>query len=103
MEQAMEVYINGHLAKTRKFASPPKDITGDIAGPLGINTNIFKVRNLKIWDRILRTTEIRYAKPPLASSKDFNASAMPGSSTGGCSNLSNIGTNIENRLEKLSL
>lgn len=103
LEQAMEVYLNGNLVKTRKFSSPPKDVTGDIAGPLGINTNIFKVRNLKIWDRILRTTEIRYAKPPIASAKDFNASDMPGSSTSGCSNLSNIGTNIDNRLEKLSV
>jgi hypothetical protein len=120
MEQAMEVYLNGHLAKTRKFSAPPKDITGDIEGPLGINTNIFKVRNLKIWNRILRTSEIRYAKPELASRKDFDATDMPGSSTG-CPSLSNIGSdisnmgtslgtnlsnmasNIENRLEKLSL
>lgn len=105
MEQAMEVYINGHLAKTRRFTSPPKDVKGDIAGPMGINTNIFKVRNLKIWNRILRTTEIRYATPPLATRKDFNASDMPGSAT--CpsltSKLDKIGTNIENRLEKLSV
>ncbi len=94
MEQAMEVYINGHLAKTRKFSSPPKDVKGDISGPLGINTNIFKVKNLKIWDRILKTSEIRYAKPPLATAKGFGASGMPGSS--GCANTIN-------RLEKLSL
>jgi len=97
MEQAMEVYINGHLAKTRKFASPPKDVTGDIAGPLGINTTIFKVRNLKIWDRILRTTEIRYAKPPLATAKEFGASGMPGSSS--CFSLDNIGNTVDNKLD----
>jgi hypothetical protein len=103
MEQAMEVYINGNLVKTRKFASPPKDVNGDIAGPLGINTNIFKVRNLKIWDRILKTTEIRYATPSKSSDKDFGATVMPGTSTGGCPTLSKIDSNIENRLEKLSV
>jgi hypothetical protein len=82
MEQAMEVYINGNLAKTRKFSSPPKDVKGDIFGPIGINTNIFKLRNLKLWDRILKTSEIRYAKPKLANTKEFGASGMPGSS--GC-------------------
>lgn len=99
MEQAMEVYMNGHLAKTRKFASPPKAVTGDISGPLGINTTIFKVRNLKIWDRILKTTEIRYAKPSIATTKDFGASSMPGSSS--CFSLDNIGNTIENKLTNM--
>ena len=30
MEQALEVYINGKLIKTRAFSAPPKDVKGDI-------------------------------------------------------------------------
>jgi hypothetical protein len=100
MENAMEVYLNGHLVKTRTFHIPPKNVIGDIYGPTGINANIFKVRNLKIWNRILTTGQIRYATPSLSTGKEFNANQMQGTSS--CS-LSSIGDKIENRIEKLSL
>lgn len=76
MTNAMEVYINGHLMKTRTFVNEPKHSIGDINGPTGINTNTVKVRNLKIWPRVITTSEIRNVNPSLASLKEFNASSM---------------------------
>jgi hypothetical protein len=80
MEQALEVYINGKLLKTRKFLAPPKDVKGDINSTSGIESNIVKVRNLKIWHRLLTVSEIRESTPNLSSAKDFGASPMPASS-----------------------
>jgi hypothetical protein len=93
MELALEVYINGHLIKTRTFAVPPLDVKGDIYPAQHIQANMALVRNLKIWPRILTTTEIRYATPSLSSAKDFKATPMPNSST--CL--------VESRIENLSV
>lgn len=79
MERAMEVYINGRLIKTRTFTDTPKHAPGSIYPPQGINASIAKIRNLKIWNRILTTSEIRYATPSLSSSNIFNPSAIPSS------------------------
>jgi hypothetical protein len=80
MENALEVYLNGHLVKTKTFTSPLKDVKGDIYPATGAEANIAKLRNLKIWPRLLTTSEIRYASPSLSSAKDFNASPMATSS-----------------------
>lgn len=81
MDQALEVYMNGHLLKTRAFDSPPKSVTGDIYPASGIEANIAKIRNLKIWSRVLSTPEIREATPAPATGKDFDAGAMPSSTS----------------------
>jgi hypothetical protein len=81
MEQALEVYINGHLMKTRMFSAPPKDVKGDIYPSTGVEINVVKVRNLKIWGRILTISEIQDATPSLSSTKSFGASSIPSSST----------------------
>uniref|UniRef100_A0A6C0KVJ7 Uncharacterized protein n=1 Tax=viral metagenome TaxID=1070528 RepID=A0A6C0KVJ7_9ZZZZ len=81
MDQALEVYMNGHLLKTRAFDSPPKAVTGDIYPASGIEANIAKIRNLKIWSRILPTPEIRESTPAPATGKDFDAGAMPSSTS----------------------
>lgn len=86
MELALEVYLNGRLVKTRSFRAPPKDVKGDITPAKGAESNIAKLRNLKIWSRILTTSEVRYAKPSLSSEKQFGAGPMPTSST--CSDRS---------------
>jgi hypothetical protein len=86
MEQALEVYVNGHLMKTRTFAAPPKSVEGDIYPAAGPEANIVKVRNLKLWTRILTTAEIREATPPLSDTKDMGGGPMASSSlcsTGG--------------------
>lgn len=87
MEQALEVYINGHLMKTRMFSAPPKDVKGDIYPSTGTEINVVKVRNLKIWGRILSIAAIQQATPSLSSANSFGATAIPSSST--CATSSN--------------
>ena len=98
MESALEVYINGHLMKTRTFTVPPKDVKGDIYPATGINTNVAKVRNLKIWKRILTTAEIRYATPALSKASDFNPAPISSVSSAGCP----ASKAVEDRISKLS-
>jgi hypothetical protein len=95
MEQALEVYINGKLAQTRVFSATPKAVTGDIMGPNGPNATIALIRNLKLWNRVLSTAEIRYSPPAMMTAAAFGAQPMPSSSS--CPTL----TNTEQRLEKL--
>jgi hypothetical protein len=105
MDNALEVYINGYLMKTRTFSAPPRAVTGDIYPAPGIGANITLVRNLKIWPRILTTSEIRYATPSLSSTKDFGAGPMPSSSS--CSthalNTQTEAQNAMTRFKKLSV
>ena len=101
MEQALEVYINGKLLKTRKFLAPPKDVKGDINSTSGIESNVVKVRNLKIWPRILTVSEVRESTPSLSSAKDFGASPMPSSSNCVNSAISNTISTSSDRLSKL--
>jgi len=77
MEKALEVYINGRLMKTRTFNTNLQDITGDIIPYSGLEANITKLRNLKIWSRVLTTPEIREAKPTLSTSADMGAGEIP--------------------------
>jgi hypothetical protein len=98
MDNALEVYINGKLAKTRTLSSPPKDIKGDIAPAAGIQANITKVRNLKIWARVLSTAEMRDATPSLSTSADFGA--YPPSTTSTCA--SQAVQSVTDRINKLS-
>ena len=81
MNHALEVYINGHLLKTRTFISPPKSVLGDISPVSGIETNMVKLRNLKIWAKQLTSPEIRKATPSLATSGDFGSGPMSNTSS----------------------
>lgn len=94
MEQALEVYINGFLIKTRTFTAPPKDVKGDIYPATGIEANAIKVRNLKIWSRLLSVTEIREAIPSLSTANSFGAGPMPSSTSCGTSIISDIENNM---------
>lgn len=96
MEQAMEVYMNGKLVQTRVFSASPKAVQGDIMGPMGTSATVALIRNLKIWNRVLTSSEIRYSPPSIMSAKGFGASPMPSSSS--CPSLSKG----EERLEKLN-
>lgn len=62
-DRALEVYVNGRLAKTRPFAYPPKEMTGPFMPPVD---QIAKVRNLHMWSNILTPAEIRAAGPKMA-------------------------------------
>jgi len=103
MEQALEVYINGKLLKTRKFLAPPKDVKGDINSTSGIESNIVKVHNLKIWSRILTVSEIRESTPSLTSAKNFGASPMAASTNCVNSTINDTVNTASDRLSKLSL
>jgi len=81
LEHALEVYINGHLVKTRTFDAVPKSVLGDIFPAAGEEISIAKMRNLKIWSRILTTGEVRDATPALANAKAFGATAIPSSTS----------------------
>lgn len=82
MDHALEVYINGHLLKTRTFISPPKSVLGDIYPVSGIESNMAKLRNLKIWAKQLTSSEMRKATPSLATASDFGSGPM--STTSSC-------------------
>jgi len=109
MQQGLEVYINGKLMKTRVFLAPPKNVLGDIYPSTGIEINVTKVRNLKIWSRILAISEIKQASPVLSSIDNFGGSTMASASclTAAINNLENEATslidNTNDRLSKLSV
>jgi hypothetical protein len=82
MDYAMEVYVNGHLMKTRAFSAVPKSVKGDIYPISGTESSMAKMRNLKIWSRTLTSSEIRYAEPSMSTGKDFGSGQM--STTSSC-------------------
>ena len=115
MDQVMEVYINGMLFKTRALTAPPIQAHGAFRPPSGDMASLAKVLNLTIWKRAVSASEIRYAKPPLASAKDFDPSNMNGggtcptslfdkvdSITGGVSALANSVPSIANSVSSLA-
>lgn len=84
MENTLEVYINGHLVKTRSYVSTPKAVTGPISGGIGKDVTVAKLRNLKIWNRILRTAEIRESPPRLSTYEEMSGTPAP-NTAGSCS------------------
>jgi hypothetical protein len=98
LQQGLEVYINGNLIKTRMFSAPPKSVLGDIYPSSGVEINVTKVRNLKIWSRILTISEIKQSTPSLSKSNDFGADSIPSTSC-----LSSKLTNSVDRISKLTV
>jgi hypothetical protein len=96
MENALEVYLNGHLVKTRKYDYNIQSVTGpiDSASPQESTIALFPL--LKIWNRILTTSEMRYAKPDLNEIAPLGALSMPSSSScffDAASNAANAASN----------
>lgn len=108
MEMAMEVYLNGKLVNTRVFLNTPKNVVGDIYPASGIEINIAKMRNLKIWSKVITASNIRAALPPISVSSDFVAAPMTTSSTCGLpdmpslSSLSSSLPDVSNMTDSLS-
>lgn len=102
MQQALEVYINGNLIKTRMFSAPPKSVLGDIYPSTGIEINVTKIRNLKIWSRILAVGEIKQSTPSLSASKDFGAGAMTSSTSCLSSAVNDITNETESSIKRYS-
>ena len=88
MDYAMEVYVNGHLMKTRTFSAVPKSVKGDIYPISGTESSMAKMRNLKIWSRALTSSEIRYAEPSMTTGKEFGSGQMSTTSSCGASDNS---------------
>lgn len=81
MEKAMEVYLNGHLERTTTFQAPPRDVKGDIRPATGIEANIVRYRNLKLWSRALTTPEIREIRPAMSTATEMGAGPIPSTSS----------------------
>jgi hypothetical protein len=99
MENALEVYLNGNLVKTRKYDYNIQSVVGpiDSASPQESSIALFPL--LKVWNRILTTSEMRYAKPELNAIAPLGALPMPSSSscfTDALSNTSNMVSNASN-------
>ncbi len=81
MENALEVYINGNLVKTRKYDYNIQSVAGPIDSAATTDSNIAIFSLLKVWNRILTTSEMRYAKPELNANAPLGALSMPSSSS----------------------
>jgi hypothetical protein len=81
MENALEVYVNGNLVKTRKYDYNIQSVTGPIDSAATADSNIAIFPLLKVWNRILTTSEMRYAKPELNVIAPLGALSMPSSSS----------------------
>ena len=75
MNTALEVYLNNKLVNTKTLLVPPKSVTGDIIP----SSTLVKMKNLKIWKRVLSTSEIIHATPNTTSASDFGAGPIPSS------------------------
>ena len=77
MDHALEVYMNNQLINTKTLINPPKSVVGDIIPDI----KMIKMRNLKIWNRVLSSPEIRNASPSISSDSDFDAGPIPSTAT----------------------
>jgi hypothetical protein len=105
MENAVEVYLNGYLVKTRKYDYNIKNVTGPIDSAAATDSGIAIFPLLKVWNRVLTTSEMRYAKPDLNEIAPLGALSMPSSSS--ClldtvSNVQNAGAAEAERLRNLA-
>lgn len=66
MQKAFEVYINGKLLKTRKFATDLANVPGDIIPASGIISNVATMKNLTIWKRTINSHEMAQTTPSMA-------------------------------------
>lgn len=84
LDRIMEVYVNGRLYRTLPLSAPVLSEGGGIRGPRGDMATLAKVKNLILWKRPITPSEMRYARPALASASDFGPSQMQISGTGVC-------------------
>jgi len=84
LDRVMEVYVNGRLYRTLPLSAPVLNEGGGIRGPQGDMATLAKVKNLILWKRPITPSEMRYARPALASASDFGPSQMQIGGTGVC-------------------
>jgi hypothetical protein len=84
LDRVMEVYVNGRLYKTLTLSDPVKSEGGGFKGPQGDMATMAKVKNLILWKRPITPSEMRYARPSLASASEFNPTQMKAGVSGIC-------------------
>jgi len=95
MSSVFEVYLNGKLVRTRKYASgAPGNYTGPFHPPTGNMARSVRVGNLLLWNRLASPSNIRYAKPPLMPPIEKDS----GSGTSSCLSLNTAFSSIEDSL-----
>lgn len=77
MDKAIEVYINGKLLKTRRLSASPKGGGDQFYPPQGSMSQMARVNNFMLWDRVLTAPEIRYATPALMTVNQADLSLVP--------------------------
>jgi hypothetical protein len=65
----MEVYMNGKLYETKTFVANPGEFVSAILPPAQENADIFRIRNLRIWPRVVSPNIMR--ELPAPSLSDF--------------------------------
>lgn len=58
-DKALEVYVNGYLAKTKNYLYPIREETGDFRGPTDLIQQSIRVQDLRLWNRPLSPSEFR--------------------------------------------
>jgi hypothetical protein len=88
--------MNGHLVKTRKYDYNIQSVTGPIDSATPQESTIVLFPLLKIWNRILSTSEMRYAKPDLNAIAPLGALPMPSTSSCNMDSISSTASNASN-------
>jgi hypothetical protein len=91
--------MNGNLVKTRKYDYNIQSVTGPIDSALPQESTIALFPLLKIWNRILTTSEMRYAKPDLNVVAPLGALPMPSTSLcamDATTKIANIASTVSN-------
>jgi hypothetical protein len=58
-DKALEVYVNGYLAKTKNYLYPIREETGDFRAPTETILQSVRVQDLRLWNRPLSPAEFR--------------------------------------------
>jgi hypothetical protein len=58
-DKALEVYVNGYLAKTKNYLYPIREEIGDFRGPTDLIQQSVRVQDLRLWNRPLSPSEFR--------------------------------------------
>lgn len=80
MDKALEVYLNGNLVKTRKYDYTLQSVVGPIDAVNDAQSKMVLYPLLKIWKRVLSTSEMRYATPTFQAITPPGALTMPSGS-----------------------
>lgn len=88
----MEVYLNGKLYQSRPLTSQPLPSFHFFNPPTPDGESAGTVRNLKIWNRCLSSSEVREIIPPISDFSDFT------NYESSCTNVSEIANALINKI-----